>query len=161
MPIDTAPVAVRYRERVMPGFASWLAALGFVLLIAIAYAAALDAYAGWLLAAGGILIVAIAQFVRSILIVVNGSGPQVGLHVGDAHLPVHAIASAEALDGRAVRTALGPATDVRTYTAVLGGVGRGGVLIQLADPEDPHPGWLVSSRRPVALAAAITELIRG
>lgn len=165
MAIETAPVAVRYRERVMPGLASWLAALGFVLLIAIAYAAAFDAYAGWLLAAGGILIVAIAQYLRSISITVSddgaGAGAPVGLHVGDAHLPVRAIASVEVLDATAVRASLGPDTDVRTYTAVLGSAGRGGVLIRLADPEDPHPAWLVSSRRPAALAAAINELVGG
>jgi hypothetical protein len=33
----------------------------------------------------------------------------------------------------------------------------GGVRVDVADDDDPTPYWLVSSRRPAALAAALTD----
>lgn len=76
------------------------------------------------------------------------------LHVDDAHLPLSLIASAEPLAGGAKRLALGPHLDPLAFVVQrpwLGSV----VKVGLADPADPTPYWLVSSRRPAQLAAAV------
>lgn len=79
------------------------------------------------------------------------------LHVGRNRIEARWIADAEAIDGQDAVRALGPDADkadfmiTRPYT-------RGVVRVRLADPADPHPGWLVSTRRPAELARAVREL---
>lgn len=146
-----------YRERVLPGAGAWLGSLGFVGLLAIAYGAAFDAAAGWLLAIGGTGLVVLAQLVRSMRIVVDADG----LTVGDARLPASAIGATAAVDAAGISAALGPGADARTYTALLRARSRGGVVVTLADPDDPHPAWIVSSNRPEALATALASITAG
>lgn len=80
-------------------------------------------------------------------------GPGV-LHVGRAHLPVDAIARVAAVPPSAKSAALGrqldPAAFVQNRTWI-----RSMLLIVLDDPDDPTPYWLVSTRRPHELAAAL------
>lgn len=64
------------------------------------------------------------------------------------------IAGAEALEGEAAREALGPAADHRSFLFTRPFV-RDVVRVDLADPADPHPSWLISTRRPKELAEAI------
>jgi len=77
-----------------------------------------------------------------------------GLHVGTAFLPAEFIASAEALDRGGVQANLGPAADARAWLRTRPYV-DGGVRVAVADPNDPTPYWLISSRRPGAVVAAL------
>jgi hypothetical protein len=53
-----------------------------------------------------------------------------------------------------MRQARGIRLDARAYLCIRGWLPAGARVI-LDDPEDPTPYWLVSSRRPEALARAV------
>lgn len=78
------------------------------------------------------------------------------LHVDDAHVPLHLLGSAEALDAHGKAHALGPELDPLAFLVLRPWV-RGAVLVVLDDTSDPTPYWLVSSRRPDRLVAALSD----
>lgn len=77
------------------------------------------------------------------------------LSVDDAHLPLHYVVAAEPVTGEAKRAALGPHLSPLAFVVHRPWV-AGAVKVTLADPADPTPYWLISSRRPDALACALT-----
>lgn len=79
-----------------------------------------------------------------------------GLRVGRAHLPPGAVGVVRALDSRAFREQLGPSADARAWLQTRPYVDAG-VRVDVDDASDPTPYWLVSSRRPEALAAALGQ----
>ena len=142
-----------YRERLVAPLSWWVVAVafglvcGWLMLVAsnwsIAVATAVLAAA----AAGGL--------VWSYGSVVVESGPN-GLRVGTAHLPPAHIGAVEALDPRGFRERLGPHADARAWLRTRPYIDAG-IRVEVADPSDPTPYWLVSSRRPQALAAALGQ----
>jgi Protein of unknown function (DUF3093) len=74
--------------------------------------------------------------------------------VDDAVLPLSAIASVEPVDLEARRELLGVEADPMAFVIQRPWI-RGGVRIDLADPDDPTPYWFISSRHPDLLVAAI------
>ncbi|MET7967401.1 DUF3093 domain-containing protein [Micromonospora sp. NPDC005305] len=76
------------------------------------------------------------------------------LRVDDAHLPVRHVADAVPLDAAGRREVLGVGADPLAFVVQRPWVG-GAVQVVLDDPNDPTPFWVVSSRRPVELAAAL------
>jgi hypothetical protein len=76
------------------------------------------------------------------------------LRVGRDELPVTSITAVQALDREQTRNRLGPQADPAARHVVRGWIGPS-VMLRLADP-DPVPYWVVSTRRPAELAAAIT-----
>lgn len=76
------------------------------------------------------------------------------LEAGGARLPLEVAAAVHPLDRAQTRRALGPEGDPTAYVVFRAWV-PGSVLVELADPDDPTPYWLVSTRRPEALAAAV------
>ncbi len=77
-----------------------------------------------------------------------------GLDVGGAHLDAAHIGGVTPLDRVAFRSSLGPEADARAWLRTRPYV-DGGVRVDLDDPSDPTPYWLVSTRRPEAVAAAL------
>ena len=73
---------------------------------------------------------------------------------GRARIPVALLGDPEALDAEGMRVARGPGLDARAYLCLRGWV-SGGVRVPVLDPADPAPYWLVSSRRPQDLVAAL------
>jgi len=76
------------------------------------------------------------------------------LHVGRAHLPVELISRAAAVPASAKSAAMGRQLDPSAFVQHRPWV-KTMVLIVLDDPEDPTPYWLVSTRRPADLLAAL------
>ncbi|SCF30526.1 Protein of unknown function (DUF3093) [Micromonospora viridifaciens] len=76
------------------------------------------------------------------------------LWVDDAHLPVRYVADAVPLDAAGRREVLGVGSDPLAFVVQRPWIG-GAVQVVLDDPADPTPFWVVSTRRPVELAAAI------
>jgi hypothetical protein len=76
------------------------------------------------------------------------------LAVDDARLPLSAIGEVTVIDVEARRDLLGQDADPLAFVIQRPWI-RGGVRIDLDDPDDPTPYWYVSSRRPAELAAAI------
>ncbi|SCG52880.1 Protein of unknown function [Micromonospora rifamycinica] len=76
------------------------------------------------------------------------------LRVDDARLPVRYVADAVPLDAEGRREVLGVGADPLAFVVQRPWIG-GAVQVVLDDPDDPTPFWVVSSRRPTELAAAL------
>jgi hypothetical protein len=77
------------------------------------------------------------------------------LRVDDACLPLRYVAAATALDPLATRDLLGPAAEPYAFVIQRPWIG-GAVQVILDDPADPTPYWVVSTRHPRRLAAALS-----
>jgi len=76
------------------------------------------------------------------------------LRAGPAHLPVSQIGRVDVVTGEAKREALGPQLDPEAFVLHRPWVGPV-VRIEVIDPDDPTPYWVVSTRRPEKLLAAL------
>jgi hypothetical protein len=141
---------MRFRERLHVPAVWWLLAGGFAgsLLLAVG----LYIGPGWGVGAtGASLVVTTAIFVRS---AVRIEVDDRVIRVGRALIEHRYIAGAQALDAEQTRRRAGVAADARAHLVLRPYVSTA-VEITLDDPDDPVPYWLVSSRRPDALAAAL------
>lgn len=77
-----------------------------------------------------------------------------GLHAGPAFLEAEHLGDVEALDITATQQALGPQLRADAFVVHRSWV-RTAVRVGVADPADPTPYWLVSTRRPEELARAL------
>jgi hypothetical protein len=73
---------------------------------------------------------------------------------GRAQVPVRLVGQVTALDPADTRRLAGVDADARAYL-LLRPYLRRAVRVEIADPADPTPYWLVASRRPAQLAAAL------
>lgn len=78
------------------------------------------------------------------------------LHVPGARIPVGALGAVRALDVEATRRLRGPTADVRAHVAARAWLRRA-VQVRVEDPADDTPYWLITSRTPEALAAALEQ----
>lgn len=147
--MNSASDTAHYRERLVPGLGLFLAlllivpAVSLVLLpvnSAIALPTAIVVY----------LIAAITLLLLSPTVRVAGGR----LFAGRAQIPVAQLGRADLLGADALRAAIGPGLDARSYLLVRGWI-HSGVRIENIDPADPAPQWIITSRRPQALADAI------
>jgi hypothetical protein len=103
-------------------------------------------------------VVAVAVVLAGLALASRGRVQVVGgvLHVPGARVPVHVLGAVRALDREQTRRLRGPSADVRAHVATRPWLPRS-VAVQLEDPEDDTPYWVVGSRRPEALAAALEQ----
>jgi len=76
---------------------------------------------------------------------------------GRARLPLELIGSATAYRGEDATMQRGRSLDARAWLLIRGWVSPV-VRVELTDENDPTPYWLVSTRRPDELVAAVTRL---
>ncbi|GAB3592129.1 hypothetical protein GCM10027446_12200 [Angustibacter peucedani] len=150
MSAPTGP-AVVHRELLLPSPAVWVvcglvaASLGLTVLGALGAVVAL-----------GVSLVAVAAVVAALLAssarleVADGE-----LRAGRAHIPVALLGRVRVLDAARTKALRGPEADARAYLCTRGWIHEA-VLVEVVDPQDPTPYWLLSSREPARLAAAIT-----
>ncbi|WP_161606236.1 DUF3093 domain-containing protein [Microlunatus speluncae] len=141
-----------YSERLRSPLSWWLVAL----LGALALWPVLGVAIGWwwgLAVAGAVFAVIGAVLLSgSTMIIVDGSG----LKVGRAFIEHRFVASCRPLDAEQTRERRGRGADARAYL-VLRPYLRDAVEVELADPADPVPYWLISSRHPERLADALIK----
>jgi hypothetical protein len=77
------------------------------------------------------------------------------LTAGRASVEREFLGKVEALSGEAARNAFGRDCDPAAYL-VLRSYVRGAVRVEITDPRDPAPYWLIATRNPDQLAAALT-----
>lgn len=139
-----------YRERLYPPVLVFVLVGGLATMLGVAYGAAYGSALGWttglLLGAVGIT----ALLVTSTPIHVDDRV----LRAGRARLPLAVIAHVTALDAEGMREARRHG-DPRDYLVLRAWSSRRGVAVVLADPHDPHPRWVVSTRHPDRLAQAV------
>jgi hypothetical protein len=76
------------------------------------------------------------------------------LRAGRARIPLTLLGGASWATGEEARQERGPSLDARAYLCIRGWVDPV-VRVELDDPADPTPYWLVSTRRPAELVAAL------
>ena len=82
------------------------------------------------------------------------------LRVGRARISGEYLGGAEPLDPEATRRVAGREADARAYLLLRPYLKRA-VRVGISDPRDPAPYWLVSTRDPEHLAAAIRVISAG
>lgn len=141
-----------YLERLYVPLRWWVQATMFLATFWLAFMAALpDAWIAWS-ASGALLAVVYGMFVW-----VGASKIEVRagtLHVGPARIALHHLGPVVPLDKEETRRVHGVDADVRAFLHTRPYISRA-VKIAIADPADPTPYWLVSTRHPRKLAAVL------
>jgi hypothetical protein len=148
-----------YSERLHVPLRWWALATMFLATVLLAFLVATPAWVA--LATTGVLTAATAALfvgyggarVEVVAEERRGDGRPV-LRAGRAHIPVDQLGVPVALDARASRRLAGIDADARAYLLLRPYVARS-VQVPVQDPHDPTPYWLVSSRRPDRLVAAL------
>lgn len=78
------------------------------------------------------------------------------LHAGRADIALAHVGEAVGADAAAARVERGTGLDARAYLVIRGWV-QPVVRVPITDPSDPAPYWLLSTRHPDELAAAINR----
>jgi DUF3093 family protein len=140
-----------YRERLVPGTGTVivclvLAPLALLVLLPITVPGAV---------AAAVLVpaLAVAALVAGAPVVAIEHGE---LRAGRAHIDVALTGPAEAFRAADATAARGVGLDARAWTVVRGWIDPV-VRIPLSDPDDPVPYWLISTRRPEQLVAALDD----
>lgn len=138
-----------FSERLWPGAGAWASVPGSAICLAFIFfpfgpvACVLGAATGAVLVAAGLVL-------ASARVEVSGGL----LRAGQARIELDLVGAAEAFSGEQARLQRGPALDARAYLLLRGWVGPV-VRVPILDADDPTPYWLISTRRPAALVAAL------
>jgi hypothetical protein len=146
---------VRYRERLRVPWWWWPPAFGVAVLVAMEVNVAARTLPRWLAYAALFAVAAaVLVWLGRIEVRVAGEPGQVELWAGQAHLPTDVIARCAEVPRSAKSAALGRQLDPAAYVLHRAWVGPM-VLVVLDDPDDPTPYWLVSTRHPDRVLAAL------
>jgi hypothetical protein len=113
----------------------WCFVVATPLLAAVIAAAVATVVVGWLLVRSAVRVAVTAD----------------GLRAGAATLPMQYVGEVEVLDADRTRRLLGVEADARAHLVVRSYC-RTAVRMEVDDPRDPTPYWVISSRRPDQLA---------
>ncbi|MFU8871377.1 DUF3093 domain-containing protein [Micromonospora sp. SL4-19] len=150
-PAASVAAAPEYAERLRLPWWAWPAGLAFTGLLAAELwmgAAGVRAWLPFVLLLPAT--VAVLGWLGRIRVAVRDGE----LRVDDARLPVRYVSDVVPLDAAGRREVLGVGSDPLAFVVQRPWIG-GAVQVVLDDPADPTPFWVVSTRRPVELAAAI------
>ena len=152
-----APELVRYAEVLRVPLRWWALSTMFHVTVFVAFAVATP-----LLVA--VLTAAVLVLVTTTWFLGYGSARLVVtdrvFRAGRARIEVSWLAEPRLLDAEETWRATGPGADARAWL-VLRPYVRESVMVQVVDPADPAPYWLVSTRRPAELTAALVAVVSG
>ena len=145
-------MSISYRERLLPRWGIVLLLLMGPLALGVAYGTAVGALAGWLV---------LATSAAAGLVVVLLTTPRIevsaaGLSAGPAVLPPWAIGETTELDADGRRLVL--ATQATVFTVLRTWHASTAVRVAVVDAQDPHPAWVLTTRHPSRLAAALAAI---
>ncbi|WP_426566714.1 DUF3093 domain-containing protein [Angustibacter sp. McL0619] len=143
-------VPAEHHERLLPSAPVWVAVLAVSASLGLTAVRPLGWNAGAVVALLAVAVAA-AALLASSAHVVAAHGE---LRAGRARIEAHHLGRVRAVDPKRMAELRGPKTDARAYLCQRAWI-RGGVVVEVVDPQDPVPYWLVSSRRPERLAAAL------
>jgi hypothetical protein len=140
-----------YREKLGPSGRIYLY-LVLVIPASLGVFAPINIYAGY--------VCAVVLYVGSVL-VLWGLSPVVTvadgmLSAGKARIPLSLLGEPEAITGDAATLARGQKLDARAWLCIRGWI-QPVVKVNVHDPSDPVPYWLISSRNPNELVAALKK----
>lgn len=140
-----------YAERLTVPLRWWAQGTMLVASLWLAVLAATPGIVAWSITLGAVALM-VALFVsygRARVGVEDGH-----LRAGRAHIPLELVGDVSPLDAEGVRRQAGVDADARAYLLLRPYLKRG-VRIDITDPADPTPYWLVSCRRPDRLVSAL------
>lgn len=144
-----APVAPVFSERLWPGPGGWVLVAAVVVMVTLVLVPL-----GTVAALLGLVTAALLAVVAVVLLTPRVEVTGGELVAGPAHVPLALLGDTRVLTGDELRHALGPGLDARAYLCLRGWV-RSAVRVELRDPLDPTPYWVVSTRRPQELMDAM------
>ena len=160
-PLPTASPAtqevVRYAEVLRVPLRWWALTTTFHATVLVAFVVAVPLVVA-LCAVGALVLlttVALVGYGRARLEVTDTT-----FRAGRARIPVALLADPRPLSGQETWHAAGPGADARAYL-LLRPYLRESVMVQVVDRADPTPYWLVATRRPPQLAAALQSVAGG
>lgn len=140
-----------YREVLRPSVWMYFAAALIVPTIILTMAP-FNLPLGVLMALGVYVLIVLAMVLSSPKIELTATE----LWVGQAHIERQFIGAVSAYSGSHATHARGPGLDARAWLFLRGWINPV-VRIDIADPEDPTPYWLFSTRQPEVLVAALRQ----
>lgn len=146
---------VRYRERLWVPWWWWLVGLGASAVLAFTVNMGIRNLPDWLpyLVLGAAAVGLLLWLSRTEVRVVT-DGDEVQLWAAEAHLPASVVSRSAAVPRSAKSAALGRQLDPAAFVVHRTWVGPM-ALVVLEDPDDPTPYWLVSTRAPDQVLAAL------
>ncbi len=140
---------IRFRERLTPSV--WVfVATGLVVPASLLVFLPIDTTVGIVVALGLYGVIVAALLATTPTVTVTDSE----VRAGPARVPRDLISDAEAFEGAEARWQRGPGLDARAWLLIRGWI-TPVVRMELDDPDDPVPYWLISTRRPRELVAAL------
>ena len=156
-PVESGPTpSPDYSERLSVPLRWWVQGTMLVASLWLAVVVALPEPAAW--AVTGVAMAVLA----SLLLSYGAARVSVGqgdLRVGRARIDGRHLGAATPLDPEATRRLAGVEADARAYLLLRPYLKRA-VRVDVTDPADPTPYWLVSTRHPDQLAGAVAALTR-
>ncbi|WP_300680417.1 DUF3093 domain-containing protein [Nocardioides sp.] len=147
-------IVTTYSERLYVPLRWWVQGVMFVASLWLALIVAVPEPWAWSIAGAILALLALAFVAYGSAQISVRDGE---LYAGPARIDGRWLGAVEALDEAAARRIAGQDADVRAFLLMRPYLKRA-VRIEITDPADPAPYWLVSTRRPDALAAAVRSL---
>ena len=142
----------RYQERLWVPLRWWVQGTLLIATLWLALVVAVPGWLPWLLTGLALAGMAAAFTAYAAEVVIT----QDELRAGRAHIDLRYVGETLALDAEQTRRIAGVDADARAFLVVRPYLGSS-VRVEITDPADPAPYWLVSSRRPVELAEALSR----
>jgi hypothetical protein len=139
-----------FQERLWPSLGQWAFAFIMTSSLGIAYGRAFGANLGIVVGIAATLVAAIGLVVNTPLIQID----ELNFRVGRARLPLQYVGKIQKLDAEQSRRARSTDANSKAHFQLRGGI-KNTVIVEVTDPQDPHPYWQVSTRNPDELIAAL------
>lgn len=150
-----ATQTVRYRERLWVPWWWWPIGIGLSTVMATQVNMGVRNLPNWLpYAMMALVAVGVLLWLGRIEVRVVGTGSDVELWAGQAHLPASVITRSAVVPRSAKSAGLGRQLDPAAFVLHRNWIGPM-VLVVLNDPDDPTPYWMVSCRHPERVLAAL------
>jgi hypothetical protein len=143
-----------YRERLGVPLRWWAQGTMLVATLWLAVVVAVPGITAWVVTAValGLLFFWFWSYGGARVVVADGT-----FRAGRAHIDAAHLGAATPLDAEETRRAAGVEADARAYLLLRPYLKRA-VKVEITDPADPAPYWLVSTRHPEQLAQALAAL---
>lgn len=145
---------MEYDERLSVPLRWWVQGTMLVASLWLAMIVALPSAAAWTISAIAMVGLAAGLLAYGAARVTVDGG---FLRAGRARIAGFHLGASNALDAEATRRISGVEADARAFLLLRPYLKRA-VQVEIVDPSDPAPYWLISTRRPDELARALTEL---